>query len=191
MVQSSPSRFAQKILMDIKPKVVQQFIQSGPVKPSKSLICCRYWALKKYISYLKMRGEIQTDFSNILIAPRIYRRQHYPRLLTRKEIHAMLSAIDRRTSIGKRDIVVSESLIMKWMTRIARESITVQSSINKISSVDAFLEMLTSDLTIPVNPIRCIRERFAERGWVGIVLAFRSPSPDCLLLTHALLSESG
>lgn len=98
-------------------------------------------------------------------------------------IRNFLSFIAAGDPIGKCDIVVSESRIMKWMARIAREPITVQSSINKISSVDAFLEMLASDLIIPVNPIRCIRERFAERGWVGIVLAFRSPSPDCVLNT--------
>jgi integrase/recombinase XerD len=92
-----------KNLRDVKPNIVQQFIQSGPEKPSRSLICCRYWALKKYLSYLKSLGEIQTDFSKVLIAPRIYRHQRCPRFLAREEIHAVLSSIDRRTSIGKRD----------------------------------------------------------------------------------------
>jgi site-specific recombinase XerD len=92
-----------KDLRDLKPKIVQQFIQNGHEKLSKSSICCRYWASKKYISYLKTLGVIQMDFSDVLIAPRIYQHQYYPRLLTREEIHAMLSSIDRRTSIGKRD----------------------------------------------------------------------------------------
>jgi len=90
-------------LKDLKPNIVQQFIQNGNDRFSKSLICCRYWALKKYISYLKMLGVLQVDFPSIFIAPRIYRRQHSPQFLTRKEIRVMLSSIDRRTSIGKRD----------------------------------------------------------------------------------------
>jgi len=98
-------------------------------------------------------------------------------------IRKFLSFIAGGDPTGKRDIVVSESQTMKWMAQIAKEPITVHSSINKISSVDAFLEMLVSDSIIPVNPIRRIRERFSNRGWSGIVLALRSPSPDCVLDT--------
>jgi integrase/recombinase XerD len=98
-------------------------------------------------------------------------------------IRNFLSFIASSDAKARGDIVISELIIKKWMIRIAREPISVLSSINKISSVDAFLEMLTSDLIIPVNPIRCIKERFAGRGWVGIVLALRSPYPNRALNT--------
>ena len=88
---------------NIKPIIVQQFLQNGIPHFSKSQIRCRSWALKKFFLYLKSLGKIQTDFSNILITPRIYRRQHCPRFLTGEEIQAVLSSVDRRTSIGKRD----------------------------------------------------------------------------------------
>ena len=88
---------------NIKPNIVQQFLQNGIPYSSKSQIRCRSWALRKFFSYLKSLNRIQADFSNILITPRIYRRQHCPRFLTGEEIQAVLSSVDRRTPIGKRD----------------------------------------------------------------------------------------
>ena len=96
-------------------------------------------------------------------------------------ITKFLSFIAGSKAGGTVEVVVSELLIMKWMTRIAQEPISVQSSVHKISSVDVFFETLTSDSIVPINPIRCIKDRFAKHGWTGVVLALRSPSPDCVL----------
>jgi len=103
--------------------------------------------------------------------------------LKRSSITTFLSFIAENTPEESGDVVVTESLIMEWMTQIAREPIGIPSSLNKISSVDAYLDMLTSDSIIPVNPIRCIKERFAKRGWIGIILALRSYSPGIVLNT--------
>ena len=59
--------------------------------------------LRGFLSYLYRHQLIATDLCSAVVAPRIYRHEQCPRFLTAAEIDKVLAAIDRNTSLGRRD----------------------------------------------------------------------------------------
>lgn len=90
----------------LKYDMVQNFIQMETQYYSRVSINGNAGIIRKFLSYLKSRGKIQKDFSRSIIAPKIYRHEHCPKYLTSDEIQAILSSVDRRTKIGKRDYAI-------------------------------------------------------------------------------------
>lgn len=90
----------------IKYDIVQKFVQVETQYYSRVSINRNAGIIRGFLSYLKSRGKIRQDFSRSIITPKIYRHEHCPKYLTSKEIQAVLSSIDRRTRIGKRDYAI-------------------------------------------------------------------------------------
>jgi len=90
----------------LKYDIVQKFIYAETEYYSRVSIKANVRMIRGFLSYLKSRGKIHKDFSRSIIAPKIYRHANCPRYLTSKEVRAILSSIDRRTKIGKRDYAI-------------------------------------------------------------------------------------
>lgn len=90
-------------LRAITPQIIQDYIilqGKRYARPTMSDICS---ILRGFLSYLHVRGETDVDFSAVVIAPRLYKHEYCPRFLTRSQVQATLSAVDRSTPIGMRD----------------------------------------------------------------------------------------
>ncbi|MHC4757578.1 MAG: site-specific integrase [Planctomycetota bacterium] len=85
---------------------VQKFILMETQYYSRVSIKSNTGTIRQFLAYLKSRGKIKKDFSKSIIAPRIYQHERCPKYLTAKEIQEILSSIDRRTKIGKRDYAI-------------------------------------------------------------------------------------
>ena len=58
--------------------------------------------LRRFLVRLHCRGILTEDLSLAVLTPRVYKHEQCPRYLTRTQVEAVLAAIDRRTSRGKR-----------------------------------------------------------------------------------------
>jgi integrase/recombinase XerD len=63
-------------------------------------------ALRGFLRYLHMQGELHVNLAQAVEVPRLYRRSRPPQVLGETEIERLLAAVDRSTPLGKRDYAV-------------------------------------------------------------------------------------
>jgi site-specific recombinase XerD len=82
---------------------IHRFIASEGKHFARHTLSGRCSALRRFLSFLHMRGCTSTDLSVFVVAPRLYAHERCPRFVTRPEIRAVLSSVDRRSTLGLRD----------------------------------------------------------------------------------------
>jgi len=90
-------------LKSLNQKAVCDFITyEGQIYSGSSIlnICS---SLRHFLTYLYAKHKTRVDLSAVIVTPRVYRPMRIPRVLTRKEIKILLSSIDRRGILGKRN----------------------------------------------------------------------------------------
>ncbi len=87
----------------IIPATIHAFVTLDGKRFARHTMSGRCSALRGFLSYLHLRGRTPTDLSGLVLAPRLYAHERCPRFLTRSEVRAVLSSVDRRTPLGRRD----------------------------------------------------------------------------------------
>lgn len=60
-------------------------------------------ALRSFLSYLHLEGVVEVDLAHAVERPRLYRQSQPPQILDSETVERLLAAVDRSTSLGKRD----------------------------------------------------------------------------------------
>jgi integrase/recombinase XerD len=89
-------------LNTLKPEVIHRFLGVRGKRCSRRSMRSYCSALRGFLAYLYRRGVLPVDLSPAVLSPRVYKHEQCPRFLTRAEIEAVLSVIDRQTPAGKR-----------------------------------------------------------------------------------------
>jgi len=92
-----------KDLKAMELSMVQNFIISEGNCHTRRTMITNCSMLRRFLSYLYSRGEIQQDLASLLISPRAYKHERCPRFLTDAQIATVLSSIDRHSRMGMRD----------------------------------------------------------------------------------------
>lgn len=87
----------------IPPAVIHESIAIQGKHYTRRTMSDRCSVLRGFLSYLHLRSRIPTDLSVFVVGPRIFAHERCPRFLTRPEVRAVLSSVDRRTPLGLRD----------------------------------------------------------------------------------------
>jgi integrase/recombinase XerD len=93
-------------LGELSPPVLSAYILKSSRTLSRSsmvgLCCC----LRVFLRYLHRQRLLERDLSRVVESPQKYRLSNVPRSISWDEVRRMLEAVDRRTSLGKRDYAV-------------------------------------------------------------------------------------
>ena len=87
----------------LTPEVLLDFITEEGKKYVRRTMSSRCSTLRTLITYLHRRGLIRHNLTGVVIGPRVYRDEACPRFISRSQMQAILSQIDRTTSAGLRD----------------------------------------------------------------------------------------
>ena len=60
-------------------------------------------ALRSFLRYLHLKGELDLDLAHAVERPRLYRQIQPPQILDPETVESLLTAVDRSTALGKRD----------------------------------------------------------------------------------------
>ena len=91
-----------KALVDISPDLIHEYILSlGNHKASS--ISNLLLALKKFFAFIYADGHIESDMSSKVPRPKMLADYGVPGVFTREEINRVMSAVNRKTAMGKRD----------------------------------------------------------------------------------------
>lgn len=90
-------------LSAVTPMIVHAFITEMGTHYSRKTMSGRCSALRGFLTHLYRRGITSTDLSPFVVAPRLYRHEECPRYITDSQIRSVLTAVDRKTAIGRRD----------------------------------------------------------------------------------------
>jgi site-specific recombinase XerD len=96
-------------------------------------------------------------------------------------INKFLSFTEKNGRSEHDHVVFTDSEIMRWVDQISKARINSDTAASKILCAEHFLEMLVHEQIISHNPIKSVRDHFGRRGWIGIVWALRSHSPETAL----------
>lgn len=83
--------------------IVLDFITEHSQGYARKTISCRCTILRALLTYLYRKNLIRADLSSVVIGPRIYQDEACPRFISKPQIQAILSQIDRTTVAGMRD----------------------------------------------------------------------------------------
>jgi integrase/recombinase XerD len=89
-------------LRSLQPEAIHRFLVARGQRCCRSTLRTQGTQLRGYLAYLHRCGAVALDLSGVVIAPRVYRHDQCPRFLTRPQIDAVLAAIDRNTTVGRR-----------------------------------------------------------------------------------------
>lgn len=93
-------------LAQLSPLLVSGFITEGAARLSIGSLRGRCGTLRVFLRYLRREGICPVDLSGVVEWPRSYRLAEIPRSISPEEVGRVLSGIDRRTPVGKRDHAV-------------------------------------------------------------------------------------
>ena len=92
-------------LHDLKVGHVQKFI-SDLQHYKRTTIATYTSALRCFLRYLHMQEILEVDLSLAVESPRLYQKSHPPETLEKDTVERLLVAVDRSTSLGKRDYAI-------------------------------------------------------------------------------------
>jgi len=90
-------------LKSLSQKIVRDFVTSEGQRYSRSSIIHICSSLRSFLTYLYSKHKTRVDLSAVIVTPRIYRSIRCPRALTRQDIKVLLSSVNRRGALGKRN----------------------------------------------------------------------------------------
>jgi integrase/recombinase XerD len=93
-------------LADLSPAILTSFITERGRSLDKRSVQSICSILKVFLRYLHQTGIVRRDLSLQVESPRRYRLAGLPRSISREQERQLLEAIDRRSSVGKRDYAI-------------------------------------------------------------------------------------
>lgn len=90
-------------LRNINASVIESFIKSWGRQAGRTHLQKIVAAIRSFLGFLAMTGDIDPGFDGQIISSRVYRGERLPRALAWETVQAFLDSIDRATPIGKRD----------------------------------------------------------------------------------------
>ena len=98
-------------LAALKPETVINFITEDGNRYQRKTVSYRCSILRALLAYLYRNSLIGRDLSGVVIGPRIFRNEACPRFVSKSQMLAILSQIDRATAVGLRDYAMILLLI--------------------------------------------------------------------------------
>ena len=99
-------RVKQPLLPDLPPRVLSGLITESGQNLNRRSVQSLCSILKVFFRYLYRVGLTARDLGKVIESPRHYRLSNLPRSITWKELEQMLTKVDRRTGVGKRDYAI-------------------------------------------------------------------------------------
>jgi len=93
-------------LRGIDSSAIESFIKFRGRRSSRSHIQKIVAVMRGFLKFLAMSGDVRPGFEDEIISSRVYRGERLPRALSWDTVQAFLNAIDRSTSMGKRDYAI-------------------------------------------------------------------------------------
>lgn len=87
----------------LRPQDLDAFLQSQGLKLSRRSMADVASALRSFLRYLSLRGLLPSSMVGAVVGPKIYAQESLPRCLSPEEVASLLTAIDTRRRIGRRD----------------------------------------------------------------------------------------
>ena len=91
---------------ELSPTVLSAFVTSQSEGWGMSMLGGLCGALRVFLRYLFREKLISQDLSQVIEGPREYRLSSIPRSISWSDVERMLAAVDRRSSVGKRDYAI-------------------------------------------------------------------------------------
>lgn len=93
-------------LWHLRPEDLHRFVTATGKICARATLNARCTILRGFLAFLHRRGLVPMDLSCSVIAPRIYKEEQCPRFLTMAEVQAVLGAVDREASLGRRSYAI-------------------------------------------------------------------------------------
>jgi site-specific recombinase XerD len=91
------------VLRRVASRQIEAFVQATGTRVSRPSLQHVVAHLRSFLHFLASRGEITRGLGSSIDTPRLYRGERLPRSLPWEMVQAFLAAIDRSTSMGRRD----------------------------------------------------------------------------------------
>jgi site-specific recombinase XerD len=91
---------------ELSPTVLSAFVTAQSEGWGMSMLGGLCGALRVFLRYLFREKLISQDLSQVIEGPREYRLSSIPRSISWSDVERMLAAVDRRSSVGKRDYAI-------------------------------------------------------------------------------------
>ena len=92
-------------LKQLTPSLLRDFI-SSLAGFRRSTIATHASALRGFLAYLRLEGVLNRDLVSAIELPRLYSMAQPPRVLEDDTVERLLTAVDRSTPLGKRDLAM-------------------------------------------------------------------------------------
>jgi site-specific recombinase XerD len=93
-------------LRDIDGSLIESFVKFRARRVGRAGLQKVAAAIRGFFKFLAMSGDVLPGLEDQIISSRVYRGERLPRALSWETVQAFLNAIDRSTSIGKRDYAI-------------------------------------------------------------------------------------
>ena len=93
-------------LRNINGSLIESFIKFRGRRASRAHIQKIVAAMRGFLKFLAMSGDVRPGFDGEIISSRVYRGERLPRALSWETVQAFLNSIDRSTPMGKRDYAI-------------------------------------------------------------------------------------
>lgn len=91
------------VLRRVDQRRIEAFVRASGTRLSRASLQHVVAHLRSFLRFLVGRGEIARGLDSSIDTPRVYRGERLPRSLPWETVQAFLAAIDRSTSMGRRD----------------------------------------------------------------------------------------
>lgn len=98
-------------LHTLEPVVIHRFITDQGNRYARKTLQSTCSAIRGFLSYLYRHDVLSVDLSHLVVSPRVYKHEQCPRYLTREQIEAVLTAINRQNPKGRRDYAMVSLLV--------------------------------------------------------------------------------
>lgn len=112
-------------LSEVSPVMVSAFLAESARHLGPNSMQGRGGVLRVFFRYLHRQGVTTQDLSHAVERGRRYRQASLPRAITWAEVQRVLDAVDRRTSVGKRDYAILLLLVTYGLRSREVEALTL------------------------------------------------------------------
>ena len=86
----------------VVPEVLHRFVTIEGRTCCRTTLQRKCTVLRNFLTYLYQQGVVASDFSTVVMSPRVYKHEQCPRFLTAEEVDKVLAMVPRATIRGKR-----------------------------------------------------------------------------------------
>ncbi len=138
-------------LRNIDATVIESFIKFRGRRASRANLQKIVAAIRSFLKFLVMSGEITPGFDGQIISYRVYRGERLPRALAWETVQAYLEAIDRSTPIGKRDYAMFLLMATYGLRRGEVGSLKLENIEWRLGRISLVQTKTGSGITLPLT----------------------------------------